>query len=132
MESNKISEEECIFCNRENLKNKVLFETTNWIAIYDGFPVSNGHTLLIPKGHYRTIFDLPLELWDSLPYRIFDVKRIIDAKYHPSGYNIGVNVNESAGQSVMHCHIHIIPRYDGDVENPRGGVRGVIPSRMNY
>ena len=127
-----LKKDNCIFCDIKNLNNSILFETANWIAISDGFPVSRGHTLLIPKDHYETFFDLPTELLDSLPYRILDVKRIIDAKYHPSGYNIGVNVNESAGQSVMHCHIHIIPRYDGDVENPRGGVRGVIPSRMNY
>ena len=120
----------CLFC--KELKDRVLFETSQWIAIYDAYPVSDGHTLLIPKEHYETFFDLPDSLIESLQYRIKDVKRILDEKYNPSGYNIGVNCGQSAGQTVNHCHIHIIPRYDGDVENPRGGVRGVIPSRMSY
>lgn len=60
------------------------------------------------------------------------VKRIIDEKYHPDGYNVGINVGEAAGQSVFHVHMHIIPRYQGDVPNPRGGIRGVIPGRQNY
>ena len=61
-----------------------------------------------------------------------DVKRIVDGKYHPDGYNIGVNVGEAAGQSIFHVHLHLIPRYAGDVPNPRGGVRGVIPAKQNY
>lgn len=61
-----------------------------------------------------------------------DVKRIVDEKYHPDGYNIGINVGEAAGQSIFHVHLHLIPRYAGDVPNPRGGVRGVIPAKQNY
>ena len=100
--------------------------------MYDGYPVSKGHTLLIPKGHFETFFDLPSTMKDSLNFRLDDVKKILDDKFHPSGYNIGVNCGKSAGQTVPHCHIHIIPRYDGDMEDPSGGVRGVIPNKQKY
>lgn len=123
--------EGCVFCG-EIEKDRVLFETRKWIAMYDKYPVSKGHVLLIPKEHYETFFDLPEQLTNSIQYWIEHIKNILDDKYHPSGYNIGVNCGKSAGQTVMHCHIHIIPRYDGDVEDPRGGVRGVIPSKQKY
>ena len=123
--------EGCVFCGGIE-KDRVLFETRKWIAMYDKYPVSKGHVLLIPKEHYETFFDLPEQLTNSIPYWIKHIKNILDDKYHPSGYNIGVNCGKSAGQTVMHCHIHIIPRYDGDVEDPRGGVRSVIPSKQKY
>lgn len=123
--------EGCVFCGGIE-KDRVLFETTQWIAVYDKYPVSKGHVLLIPKEHCETFFDLSDSLLESLKFRINDVKNMLDTKFHPSGYNIGVNCGKSSGQTVMHCHIHIIPRYDGDVEDPRGGVRGCIPSRMVY
>ena len=123
--------EGCVFCGGIE-KDRVLFETRKWIAMYDKYPVSKGHVLLIPKEHYETFFDLPEQLTDSIQYWIKHIKNILDDKYHPSGYNIGVNCGKSAGQTVMHCHIHIIPRYDGDVKDPRGGVRCVIPSKQKY
>lgn len=123
--------EGCVFCG-EIEKDRVLFETRKWIAMYDKYLVSKGHVLLIPKEHYETFFDLPEQLTNSIQYWIKHIKNILDDKYHPSGYNIGVNCGKSAGQTVMHCHIHIIPRYNGDVEDPRGGVRGVIPSKQKY
>jgi diadenosine tetraphosphate (Ap4A) HIT family hydrolase len=123
--------EGCVFCEGIE-KDRVLFETAQWIAMYDKYPVSKGHVLLIPKEHCETFFDLPEQLTNSIQYWIKHIKDILDDKYHPSGYNIGVNCGKSAGQTVMHCHIHIIPRYDGDVEDPRGGVRGVIPSKQKY
>lgn len=121
----------CAFC--ENIdKDRILFETSEWIAMYDAYPVSKGHVLIIPKEHYETYFDLPDRLKDSLQYRIKQVKEILDNKFYPDGYNIGCNCGEAAGQSVMHFHLHIIPRYKGDCENPRGGIRGCIPFHMNY
>ena len=108
--------EGCVFCG-DIEKDRVLFETRKWIAMYDKYPVSKGHVLLIPKEHYETFFDLPEQLTNSIQYWIKHIKNILDDKYHPSGYNIGVNCGKSAGQTVMHCHIHIIPRYDGDVED---------------
>lgn len=119
---------ECIFCN----SNKTLGEFKYWFYQYDGFPVSPGHMLIIPRRHVSSFFDLLPEELNELPNVITEVKNYVDSFYEPDGYNIGVNVGEAAGQSIMHCHIHIIPRYKGDVVNPRGGVRGVIPSKQNY
>ena len=125
---------DCPFCNiNEKIdKNRIIYEDSTWIAVLDGFPVSKGHTLLIPKRHCETYFDLNYVENGTLCATINVVKRILDTRYNPSGYNIGVNCGKSAGQTVMHCHIHIIPRYDGDIEDPRGGVRGVIPSKQKY
>lgn len=129
-------EKECPFCDIEETyymdKDKIIYEDSIWIAVLDGYPVSNGHTLLIPKRHCETFFDLNLVEGDSLAATINIVKAILDARYKPNGYNIGVNCGEAAGQTVHHCHIHIIPRYNGDCENPRGGVRGVIPNKQHY
>lgn len=126
--------DKCVFCNIGKTidKNRILFETSNWIAIYDGYPVSKGHTLLIPKDHYETYFDMPSSIKESMDYRIRQVKNILDEKFHPNGYNVGFNCGEAAGQTVMHFHLHIIPRYNGDMEDPRGGVRGVIPEKQKY
>lgn len=122
--------DKCVFCNID--KSRILFETTEWVAMFDAYPVTPGHVLLIPKEHYETFFDLPDRLKESLNLRLNDVKKLLDDKFHPTGYNIGVNCGQSAGQTVMHCHIHIIPRYNGDCENPRGGIRGVIPEKQKY
>ena len=118
----------CPFCNPENL----IYDSTFWVAFYDGYPVSPGHTLIVPKRHVTSFFDLNVNERLSFNCAIKSVKEIIDKKFKPDGYNIGVNVGEAAGQTVMHCHIHIIPRYEGDVVCPRGGVRGVIPSKQFY
>lgn len=123
--------EGCVFCEGVE-KDRVLYEDSTWIAIEDKYPVSKGHTLLIPKRHCTDYFGLNNVEWLSLSPTIDVIKIILDNKFHPSGYNIGVNCGKSAGQTVMHCHIHIIPRYDGDMEDPRGGVRGVIPSKQKY
>lgn len=119
----------CVFCTKDG---SIIYDNINWIVREDAYPVSKGHTLLIPKEHYETYFDLPDMMKESIHYMLEHIKEILDAKYHPDGYNIGFNCGESAGQTVKHFHIHIIPRYYGDVENPRGGVRGVIPSKQNY
>jgi diadenosine tetraphosphate (Ap4A) HIT family hydrolase len=122
--------DECVFCNID--KENVLYQDESWVAIYDNYPVSKGHVLLIPKRHVKTYFELNYVELASIGLNINIVKHILDKKYEPSGYNIGINCGESAGQTVPHCHIHIIPRYDGDVEDPCGGVRGVIPEKQKY
>lgn len=121
----------CIFCDKIKEDN-TLFETFEWIALFDEYPVSKGHTLLIPKEHFETYFDLPDKYLKSIDTTIKQTKKILDEKFHPDWYNIGFNCGETAGQSIMHFHIHIIPRYKGDIENPRGGIRGVIPAKQNY
>ena len=124
----------CVFCDITKTidKDRILFETYNWVAIYDGYPVTPGHVLLIPKEHYETFFDMPPSMRETMGFRINQVKKLLDEKFHPDGYNVGFNCGEAAGQTVMHFHLHIIPRYKGDCENPRGGVRGVIPSKQSY
>ena len=121
----------CHFCNVES-EREIIASSALSLAFFDGFPVSPGHTLIIPRRHVASFFDLTKDEKKDLLCLLDNVKSIIDEKFHPNGYNIGVNVGEAAGQSVLHVHIHLIPRYEGDVSNPRGGVRGVIPAKQNY
>ncbi|BEP27855.1 HIT family protein [Helicovermis profundi] len=118
----------CIFCS--NL-NKIK-ETNLSYAIYDKFPVNKGHILIIPKRHISSFFELQKEEKDDLFELLDEMKLLLDKAFKPDAYNIGINDGIVAGQSIMHLHIHLIPRYKGDLENPKGGVRGVIPSRMGY
>ena len=120
----------CIFCNIE--KDKIILEGKYSIAFYDNYPVNLGHTLIIPKRHISDYFELYQYEKDDIWKLVEKMKTIIDKRYSPNGYNIGINIGEPAGQSVSHSHIHIIPRYIGDVSNPKGGVRGVIPNKQNY
>ena len=101
-------------------------------AIRDGFPVTPGHTLVIPRREVATWFEATREEHLALLDLIDAVKRQLDSDLHPQGYNVGFNVGEVAGQTVMHLHVHVIPRYEGDMDDPRGGVRHVIPSKGNY
>ena len=120
----------CPFCNLANVE--IIYEDNLVLAFYDKFPVNIGHTLIIPKRHVTSYFDLTQEEVLALQDVLFEVKSLLVEKFHPDGFNIGVNVGEAAGQSVFHVHMHLIPRYKGDVENPKGGVRGVIPSKQKY
>ncbi len=101
-------------------------------AIPDGFPVSLGHTLVVPKRLVANWFDATVEEKLALIELIDEVKRILDARHRPDGYNVGFNAGEAAGQTVMHLHVHVIPRYSGDVDDPRGGVRWVVPGKAKY
>lgn len=118
----------CIFCNPTN----ILIDGEYSYSRLDGYPVSEGHCLIIPKRHVGSIDDLTdVELKDLYTV-LHQTKILIRETYLPDGFNIGINEGEAAGQTVPHLHIHLIPRYEGDVECPRGGVRGVIPSKCNY
>lgn len=119
----------CPFCNLEREK---ILESELSFAIYDGFPVNEGHALIIPKRHTANYFDLSLEEQKDCIELLNRVKGMIQEKYNPAGFNVGININEAAGQTISHVHIHFIPRYEGDVEEPRGGVRGVIPKKKIY
>lgn len=121
----------CPFCKAESERD-IIASTSLSIAFFDGFPVSPGHALIIPRRHVASFFDLTKDEQQDMLKLADSVKRIVDEKYHPDGYNVGINVGEAAGQSIFHVHMHLIPRYKGDVSNPRGGVRGVIPSKQNY
>ena len=121
----------CPFCIVES-EREIIASSLLSVAFYDGFPVSPGHALIIPKRHVSSFFDLSKEERQDLLNLADSVKRILEERYHPDGYNIGINVGEAAGQSIFHVHMHLIPRYQGDVPSPRGGVRGVIPTKQNY
>lgn len=122
---------ECIFC-KKIINKEYVFENELAVAFFDGFPVSKGHMLIIPKRHVETYFDITLEEASAMKELVDKVKNFLDKEYHPDGYNIGLNCGEYAGQTVMHCHMHVIPRYKGDIENPRGGVRKIIQSDSKY
>lgn len=113
-------------------KDNILFESDLFFMIYDAFPVSLGHILIISKSLKETFFDLDKNERNELPKMIQSARDLIEVKFKPDGYNIGMNCGKTAGQTVMHFHCHVIPRYKGDIENPAGGVRGVIPNKMKY
>lgn len=121
----------CIFCHPPE-DRPVLTESKLAYTIPDKYPVSDGHSLIIPKIHIPDFFDLP-EDYRRACFELLDrTKEILGEKHNPDGYNIGINIGRTAGQTIGHVHIHLIPRYEGDVENPTGGVRNVIPGRGDY
>jgi diadenosine tetraphosphate (Ap4A) HIT family hydrolase len=122
----------CLFCDLVKHKDKIIYENDKFYAIYDSFPVNLGHVLIISKRHVVDYFGLSEQEVKELDQAIREVKTITDKLYKPNGYNIGINNGEVAGQTIMHLHIHLIPRYLGDCKNPRGGVRGVIPEKQKY
>ena len=109
---------------------EIFCETATCVAFFDGYPVSPGHALIVPKRHVSSYFDLTDHEREAMNVMLQYVKRVVDERFHPDVFNIGINVGQAAGQSVYHCHMHLIPRYAGDVENPKGGVRGVIPKKL--
>jgi diadenosine tetraphosphate (Ap4A) HIT family hydrolase len=101
-------------------------------AIPDAFPLNPGHTLVVPRRHVANYFDLSQDEQAAIWRLVSEVKSGLDAKLAPAGYNIGVNVGAAGGQTVDHVHVHVIPRFAGDVDDPRGGVRWIIPARAPY
>ena len=120
--------QDCIFCGEPTMviENELAF------AHYDSYPVNPGHCLIIPRRHVADYFQATVEEKAAIWALVDEMKTIIDRDYKPDGYNVGVNVGKAGGQSVPHIHIHMIPRYKGDIEDPRGGVRGVIPHKQKY
>jgi len=98
----------------------------------DSYPVSPGHSLIIPFRHCASFFDLTAEEVAACMELLADERRSVDDEFSPDGYNVGINVNAAAGQSILHVHIHLIPRYTGDSSRPQGGVRQVIPEKADY
>ncbi len=123
--------DECIFCNVE--QGRIVVETSLLYVIRDSYPVTSGHTLIIPKRHAVTWFDLTSQEREQLNDLLVNQKQLLQSE-DPSitAFNIGMNCGEDAGQTVMHCHVHLIPRRKGDMANPKGGVRGVIPEKQKY
>ncbi len=120
----------CAFCS---LPGERLLDSNDLaVLIPDGFPVSKGHSLVIPRRHVASWFDVTREEQVALIDLLARARRQIDEEFHPDGYNIGINDGPAAGQTVRHLHIHLIPRYAGDTEDPRGGVRWVFPHKAAY
>lgn len=109
-----------------------LFTGTHFFAIYDRYPVSPGHLLIISKNEKQDFFSLDKTERIELNELIIEAKNVIQLKFSPDGYNIGMNCGVSAGQTVMHFHCHVIPRYQGDMDNPRGGIRHCVDGKGYY
>jgi len=120
----------CPFCTLP--RDRIFHESELVLGLRDGFPISRGHTLIIPKRHVASFFEATdaerIELISMLAVARDD----LDREFRPAGYNIGINDGAAAGQTVPHLHIHLIPRYDGDRDDPRGGVRWVLPDKAAY
>ena len=121
----------CPFCDRI-ARGAFDEQGASAVAVPDGYPLSRGHTLVVPRRHLADLFALePAEL-QELVELVVRAKARLAAAHHPDGFNVGVNVGAAAGQTVEHAHVHVIPRYAGDREDPRGGVRWVLPERAAY
>lgn len=125
-------QEECIFCKKAKSEN-IIIENDYAYAMLDNYPVSEGHTLIIPKRHFADYFDITKKEYNAI-HDLTKIRRkqLLEQDSTIQGFNVGANSGEVAGQTVWHCHVHLIPRRKGDTENPRGGVRGVIPSKMDF
>jgi diadenosine tetraphosphate (Ap4A) HIT family hydrolase len=121
----------CVFCQRSN-SDQVIARNGMAVAFPDGYPLSSGHTLIVPLRHVGNFFQLTKPEQQAVLSLMRSVQKKLNRKYSPDGFNVGINVGKAAGQTVDHVHIHLIPRYSGDVPDPRGGVRWVIPLKARY
>lgn len=120
----------CPFCTLDNSRS--VMANDHAVAFYDGFPVTPGHSLIVPRRHISSFFEATEEERAALFDLVAQMRELLLAERRPDGFNIGVNDGAAAGQTVMHLHIHLIPRYAGDTEDPRGGVRWIMPVKAPY
>lgn len=120
----------CSFCDLQS--DESLPSNPHAIAIPDAFPVSSGHTLVIPRTHVESVFDLPEDALRDVWQLVTQVRTLLQERHQPDGFTIGINDGRAAGQTVPHAHIHVIPRKEGDVDDPRGGIRWVLPERAAW
>ena len=120
----------CLFCTLS--AGRIVLANELAVVIRDSFPVSPGHSLTIPKRHVGSFFDVAGDERKAMLAMLDSAKLGLDAAFHPDGYNIGINEGKAAGQTVPHLHLHLIPRYAGDSEDPRGGVRWIFPQKAKY
>ncbi len=125
-----MTEERCPFCSIT--QDRILLENDSGYLMNDGFPVSPGHSLIIPRDHYAHFFEIPEAVRTELCRLIDDGRKLLDTELSPDGYNIGINSGAAAGQTIPHLHIHLIPRFNRDQEDPRGGVRWIFPEKAKY
>ena len=114
------------------MASDVVLQNSFCYARYDRFPVSPGHLLIVPFRHEASFFGLGLEEREAAMELVLRGKELIEEQRRPDGFNVGINIGLAAGQTVWHAHVHLIPRFTGDIDNPRGGVRGVIPAKRTY
>lgn len=120
----------CPFCAPDPAR--VVIETPEAVALLDGYPLSPGHTLVVPRLHVASLFDAPPAAQAAVWALVGEVRGQLAATRAPEGFNVGLNDGVAAGQTVMHAHVHVIPRWRGDVADPRGGVRHVLPAKARY
>lgn len=120
---------DCPFCA---LEGQLLVSTATVAAFADAHPLNAGHTLVCPRRHVADVFALDAGEWEELWRAVRQVQQLLASRLPADGWNLGVNSGSAAGQTMAHAHVHVIPRYHGDVADPRGGVRGVIPQRADY
>ena len=113
-------------------KKEVFLENESAFAIFDGYPVSPGHSLVVPKIEINSIFKLKEIDYLNCFRLVFEVKKYLEKKYDCKDFNIGINNGEIAGQTIEHAHIHVIPRYKNDIKDPRGGVRNILEDKSGY
>ena len=121
----------CPVCDRQ-AEGDLVAQNDLAVAFVDRYPLNPGHTLIVPRRHEPDFFALTeaehTAVWRLVPA----VRAHVDARFHPHGYNLGVNAGPAAGQTVWHAHLHVVPRYEGDVADPRGGIRWILPDRARY
>jgi diadenosine tetraphosphate (Ap4A) HIT family hydrolase len=122
--------ESCPFCPIKD--REILADHPLAAAITDSFPLTQGHTLIVPRRHVASFFELTSDERLAMVGLLDEAKAALDRQHAPDGYNIGINDGVAAGQTVMHVHVHLIPRYRGDIDDPRGGVRWIFPQRADY
>ncbi len=121
---------ECQFCDLP--ESRVWFDQGSVLVFRDAYPISPGHTLVIPKRHVKSLFELGGDEREDLFQALSRAKGLLVSEMKPDGFNIGINDGIAAGQTVFHLHVHLIPRYQGDAEDPRGGVRWIFPDKAKY
>jgi diadenosine tetraphosphate (Ap4A) HIT family hydrolase len=113
-------------------KERIIYQGKNFFVVRDKYPVSEGHSLIISNQLRKDYFDLSIEERKNLDEVISEAKKLIELEFKPDGYNIGMNCGKTAGQTVFHFHCHLIPRYEGDMKNPRGGIRHCVEGKGYY
>jgi diadenosine tetraphosphate (Ap4A) HIT family hydrolase len=120
----------CPFCTLDPAR--IIAKSEHALAFRDGYPIAHGHTLVIPKLHAESLFDLPPQVQAAVWRMVTQVRAQLQEEFHPDAFTVGLNDGVAAGQTVPHAHVHVIPRFTGDVADPRGGIRWVIPNKAAY
>ena len=120
----------CAFCGVD--RGRIAWSSPLAIALWDVYPISLGHALIVPRRHAASWSELTADEKSALMAGVDAVRALIDERYQPDAYNVGFNDGAAAGQTIMHFHVHVVPRYQGDVSDPRGGIRWVLPDKAAY